>query len=203
MRMFRDEHVRDEPVRELRLLVQRADHLAFLDPQNRRRHDGRGGAHAQRLSRQAPLAEEVARAEDGHHRLLPCRGQHGELHAAILEIEHAVCLRPLSEHGRAAAEADDAARHAGRLQERVNVERCRCRSDRFWRETASQACRQIIARLEGGAPLNLRARDPLHIPWVLESRAAVPRRFDARMCTIAQTRRWGADRIDQHDGTGV
>ena len=116
------EHVGDESIGELRLCVQRSDHLLFLDAQHVRRHHGRGGAHAERLSGEAPFAEEITRAEHRHHGLLAGRGQDGELDGPILKIEHAVGRRALREHDRAAGEAAAAARHASRREEFVDVQ---------------------------------------------------------------------------------
>ena len=68
-------------------------------------------SHAQRLPGQAALAEEIARAEHGHDRLLAGRGQHGELHPALLDVEHAVRLCPLGEDDGASRKSHGARRH--------------------------------------------------------------------------------------------
>ena len=116
-----DEHVGDETVRELRLLVQRANHLLFRDPHHRRRHHGCRRTHPQRLSCQATLAEKVAGSEHGDNRLFACRRHDRELHAAILDIEDAGRLGALSKDGRTAGEAHDPARHTRRVEKRLNI----------------------------------------------------------------------------------
>ena len=115
------EHVRDESVGELGMLVQHPKHVALVDAQDRRRHHGRGRSHAQRLAGQAPLAKEIAGPEHGDDRLLACRRQHRELHAAIPHVEHTVRLCALREHDGPVHEPDHAGRHAGRLEEGLNV----------------------------------------------------------------------------------
>ena len=70
------EHMRNEPVGEFCMFVQHPDHVALGDSEQRRPHHRLRRSHAQRLTGQAALAEEIAGAEHGHDRLLASRGQH-------------------------------------------------------------------------------------------------------------------------------
>ena len=63
------QHVRDESVGHGALPVQQLRHLSLADAQDRARRDRRRASHAKRLTRQAPLAEEVPGAEHRHNRL--------------------------------------------------------------------------------------------------------------------------------------
>ena len=84
--------------------------------------DRRRRAHAERLAGEASFAEEVARTEHRHDGFLAGRRQHRELHAAVLDVEHAVGLAALGEDDRAAGEADDPPRDAGRVEKRMQIE---------------------------------------------------------------------------------
>ncbi len=84
------QHVGDEPVREVMLVVEPSNHLLFRDDQ----HGGRahGGRHLQanRMTRQRPLTEEITRPEHRHDGLLAARRQHRELDGALLDVQDAV-----------------------------------------------------------------------------------------------------------------
>ena len=112
------EHVRDEAIGKLRVVVQQADHLALGNAQRPGGVHGRGRAHAQRLAGEAPFAEEVALAEHRDHGLLAGGGEHRQLHAAALEIEDAVGLSALREHEGGSRELHRSPRDVGDVQER-------------------------------------------------------------------------------------
>src|SRR4030095_2846523 len=111
--------------------------------------NGRCSTHAQRLPRQASLAQEVARAEHGHDGFFPRRGHDRELYAAILDVEHAGRLCSLSEHDRATGEAHDATRHASRVKERVYIERRRRRSGEYLLSWHEAYYSRLCSRLTG------------------------------------------------------
>ena len=103
------------------MVVQHPDHVALRDAQERRLHDGRRRRHAQRLPGQAALAEEIARAEHGHDRLLAPRGQHRELDAAALGVEHAGRLGTLGEDDGASRKSHGACSDTSGLEEGLNI----------------------------------------------------------------------------------
>jgi hypothetical protein len=76
MRILRVEHVRDEPVRKVRVVVQHPQRVALRNAQERCRRDRVRRAHAHRLPGQASLPKEIAGAEYGDDGFLPPPGVH-------------------------------------------------------------------------------------------------------------------------------
>ena len=81
------QHMRQEAVGERMFSVKHANHLFLFDNEQSRRGDGDGHPHTNRLPRQASFAKEVAGAQNRHDRLFANLIYHGELHAAILNVQ--------------------------------------------------------------------------------------------------------------------
>ena len=75
-------------------LCSSSDHLSLADEQDRARRDRRRAAHAERLTGQAALAEEVAGAEHRHDGLFAGLRQHRQLDAARLDVQDVVAGSP-------------------------------------------------------------------------------------------------------------
>jgi len=82
------QHVRDEPIRQRMLLVKQSHHLILVDAQDRavgRRHRT---PHPDRLTSQAPFAEELTSPEHRHDGFPARLGEHRELHVTLLDVQH-------------------------------------------------------------------------------------------------------------------
>ena len=91
------------------MFVQRPHHVALLNPQQRRRHQRRRGAHSERLSGQTAFTEEVARREHGDDRLPARRDRTDSFTPPSLDVEHAVGRAALREDNGGPRVAHDAA----------------------------------------------------------------------------------------------
>src|SRR5258707_5045685 len=72
------------------LLVQHVQHFLLVDDEHRAKRSGCSIPHAKRLTRQTTLAKEVAGPQNCHDRLFATRTKRGNLHAARLDVHHAV-----------------------------------------------------------------------------------------------------------------
>ena len=123
MRMLRVQHVRDEAVRERRLLVEQPDHFLFRDDENPARHHRRGRPDANALTGQRALAEEVARAQHRDDRFLAGVREDREPDGAGLDVHDAVARVALREDGRRFGVFDDVFRDVRRFEKRLGRER--------------------------------------------------------------------------------
>src|SRR5688572_9247893 len=101
------EQVGDEELGELRLPVEEGHHGFLADAEDGARLYRVGGGHAEGLTGQATLTEEVARLQYGDDRLFPMRGQDGQFHLAAQEIEDRVRGVALRENGLPGAVVPD------------------------------------------------------------------------------------------------
>ena len=76
MRMFRRQHVREEPISERRVRVEVPRHLRLLDDDDRGGSHGRRRRHPVRLSGETALAEKVVVVQYRNDRLFSGMGQH-------------------------------------------------------------------------------------------------------------------------------
>ena len=79
-------HVGDEPVGELVLRVEHANHLVFFNDEYGRGHNRNRGRHTNRLARNAPFSKKIARSKHRHNGFFANLINHSELHAAILNV---------------------------------------------------------------------------------------------------------------------
>jgi len=117
------EHIRDEMGRQRMLGVEHAEHFVFLDDEDRGGRNGGSRAHADRLARHASLAKKVARTEHGDDGFLSGAIDHGELHAALLDVHDAIGGRSLRIDRFASAKFGNFSRHSGGIEEDLRVER--------------------------------------------------------------------------------
>ena len=76
-----------EPFREVRLLMEHADHCLLFNPDDARCHQRDGGGQANPLASETPFAEEIARAEQGDDGFLALIGNNRELNPPPLDVE--------------------------------------------------------------------------------------------------------------------
>src|SRR5436190_3828082 len=80
------EHVRQEELGELGLLVQRFDHAGFRDPQDLTRTQCGRGRHADLLRGEAPFAEEQPGAEQSNHGFFAVAGRDSQADVPFLDV---------------------------------------------------------------------------------------------------------------------
>ena len=79
------------------VVVNGAQGRSLLQAQRGTVRRGGGGRNADRLARQAPLAEEIARAQECYHRFLSFLGNDAQLDAAFLQVKNRLGARALGE----------------------------------------------------------------------------------------------------------
>src|SRR5216683_2750399 len=79
-----------EPLREIRLLVEQADHGCFLQPHDRASLNCGGRRHAPGLTSQAPLAKEIADPKNCDNGFFSLLGKYGQRHSAFLDVENSI-----------------------------------------------------------------------------------------------------------------
>src|SRR6266849_6079791 len=93
------QHIRDEAVGELVLLVQHANHLVFLNDQHGGSRNRGRRRHANGLARQAPFAKKIARSKDRHNGFLAGLIYYATLHTAFLNVHDSLRGIALPEDG--------------------------------------------------------------------------------------------------------
>ena len=73
-----------------------SNHRQLFDAEDRRGFQCRCRAHPERLADQGTLTKEIVGTDDDKDGLLPCGGDHGNLHFAGLNKENRICAIALS-----------------------------------------------------------------------------------------------------------
>ena len=115
------QQVRQEAVGEGSFSVEFANHLIFLYGQRSAMSDSRRRSHTERQPQQASFTEKLARPQNGNDGLLAECVQHGEFHAAFLDVEDLVGWIALAENNLADAELHDLLVHTCGIEERLRV----------------------------------------------------------------------------------
>src|SRR5712671_457518 len=82
--------MRHEPLRELRLAVEKADHRRFLQPHDLGFLNCFGRRHAKGLPSQASLATKIADSKYCNNRFFPPLGKNSQLNLALLDVENSI-----------------------------------------------------------------------------------------------------------------
>src|SRR5260370_1905830 len=82
--------MRHEPLRELRFVVEKADHRRFLQPHDLGFLNCFGRRNAKGLPSQASLATKIAGSKYCNNRFFPPFGKHGQLNLALLDVENSI-----------------------------------------------------------------------------------------------------------------
>src|SRR5882672_3400159 len=82
--------MRHEPLRELRLVVEKADHRRFLQPHDLGFLNCLGGRNAKALPSQASLATKIAGSKYCNNRFFPPFGKHRQLYLALLDVKNSI-----------------------------------------------------------------------------------------------------------------
>ena len=104
------------------LLVQDALHFLLVNDEHGARYSGCGVAHAKRLTRQATLAEKVARPQNGDDRFLAGFTNGSNLHSAFLYIHDAVGGDALRKDNIGSLKLPNFSRHSSRIEKRLGIE---------------------------------------------------------------------------------
>ncbi len=81
-------HISDEAVGELVFLVERANHLDFLNDEHGGRCNRDRSRHANGLARKAPFSQEITRSKDRHNSFFSGLIDNGELYTPFLKVHH-------------------------------------------------------------------------------------------------------------------
>src|SRR5512139_443364 len=103
------------------LFVKQTGHLLLFDHEEGTRSRGYRGCHADRLSRQGPLAKEVAGAQHCYDGFLARVGNDPEFHAAVLNVDDAGAGVTLRVDHISLLTLDDLPGNAARLKEGLDV----------------------------------------------------------------------------------
>src|SRR6266704_4901365 len=82
--------MRHEPLRELWLVVEKADHRRFLQPHDLGFLNCFGCRNAKGLPSQASLTTKIAGSKYSNNRFFPPLGKHCQLNLALLDVENSV-----------------------------------------------------------------------------------------------------------------
>ena len=119
------QHVRDEAIRKIGLVVEKTNHLALRNAQHAHRRHGARRADAGRLVRKHALAKKLTGSEQRDDGLFSRGGENGKLHGAGLQVEDVARRIALRKDDSAASEARDTRRNPGRIKVGPNIERRR------------------------------------------------------------------------------
>src|SRR6266850_3371817 len=89
--------MRHEPLRELWLVVEKADHRRFLQPHDLGFLNCFGRRKAKGLPSQASLAAKISGSQYCNNRFFPSLGKHSQLNLALLDVENSIRWRALRE----------------------------------------------------------------------------------------------------------
>src|SRR5258707_15041034 len=89
--------MRHEPLRELWLVVEKADHRRFLQPHDVGFLNCFGRRKAKGLPSQASLAAKISGSQYCNNRFFPSLGKHSQLNWALLDVENIIRWRALLE----------------------------------------------------------------------------------------------------------
>ena len=103
-------------------LCKQAHHLLLVDEEDGAVGRRRRAPHADGLTRQASLAEELARAQHRHDGFAARLREHRELHAALLDVQDVLARIALGEDDLASPILDDRFRNPRGVEEGVRVE---------------------------------------------------------------------------------
>src|SRR6266478_2073675 len=117
------QHIRDEAVGELVLLVEHANHLLFFNDQHGGGRNRGRRRHANGLARQAPFAKKIARSKDRHNRFSAGLIDHPKLHAAFLNVHDIFGGIALPEDGFFSSKFLYLPSQTGRVQKQLRIER--------------------------------------------------------------------------------
>src|SRR6267378_862850 len=81
-------HISNEAVGELVFLVERANHLDFLNDEHGGSYNRGRSRHANGLARKATLPKKIARSKDRHNGFFAGLINNGELYTAVLNVHH-------------------------------------------------------------------------------------------------------------------
>ncbi len=81
-------HISDEAVGELVFLVERANHLDFLNDEHGGSCNRDRSRHANGLARKAPFSQKITWSKDRHNSFFAGLTNNGELYAAFLKVHH-------------------------------------------------------------------------------------------------------------------
>src|SRR5712691_4236805 len=82
--------MRHEPLRELLLVLGKADHRRFLQPHDLGFLNCFGRRNAKGLPGQASLATKIAGSKYPNNSFFPLRGKHGQRYLALLDVENGI-----------------------------------------------------------------------------------------------------------------
>ena len=116
-------HVCDEAVGELVFLVERANHLVFLNDEHGGGCDCGRSRHAPGLARKAPFSKKITRANDRHNGFFAGLIHHCELHTAFLNVHDIPRGSALREDGLFSSKLADYSPQTGRVEEQFHIER--------------------------------------------------------------------------------
>src|SRR5229473_3586795 len=115
-------HISDETVGELVFLVERANHLIFLnDEHGGWRNRGRG-RHANGLARKASFPKKIARSKDSHNGFFARLIGHSELHTAFLNVHDILRGIALREDGLFSSKLFYISPQTGRIEKSLGIE---------------------------------------------------------------------------------